>query len=143
MEGIHTSILSKIFTLNKIPTTIREWYDKTSQFDAQYQRFQEISSQNKGFTPQARNTNTPCNIHSPRDPNTMDIDRLTTEDRELCMKEHRCFNCRKIRHNARDCRSKNTEGSQYQGIKKTAPTTRAMIHNLTKDMSTKERNTII
>jgi len=59
------------------------------------------------------------------------------------MKERRCFNCRKIGHNARDCRSKNTEGSQYQGIKKTAATTRAMIRNLMKDMSTEERNTII
>jgi len=143
MEGIHTSILSKIFALDKIPTTIKEWYDKTSRFDAQYRRFQEISSRNKGFTPQARKTNAPRYIHSPRDPNAMDIDHLTTEDRELCMKERQCFNCRKIGHNARDCCSKNTEGSQYQGIKKTATTTRAMIRNLTKDMSTEERNTII
>ena len=87
MEGIHTSILSKIFALDKIPTMINEWYDKTSRFDAQYRRFQEISSQNKGFTPQARKTNAPRYVHSPRDPNAMDIDRLTTEDRELCMKE--------------------------------------------------------
>jgi len=143
MEGIHTSILSKIFALDKIPTTIREWYDKTSQFDAQYRRFQEISSRNKGFTPQERKTNAPWYIHSPHDPNAMDIDRLTTEDRELCMKECRCFNCCKIGHNARDCCSKNTKGGQYQGIKKTATTTWAMICNLTKDMSTKERNTII
>jgi len=78
MEGIHTSILSKIFALDKIPTTIREWYDKTSQFDAQYQRFQEISSWNKGFTPQARKTNAPQYVHSPRNPNAMDIDCLTT-----------------------------------------------------------------
>jgi len=143
MEGIHTSILSKTFALDKIPITIKEWYDKTSRFDAQYRRFQEISSRNKGFTPQARKTNAPQYVHSPCNPNAMDIDRLTTEDRELCMKERRCFNCRKIGHNARDCRSKNTEGSQYQGIKKTAATTRAMIRNLTKDMSTEERNTII
>jgi len=87
MEGIHTLILSKIFALDKIPTSIQEWYDKTFIFDAQYQRFQEISSQNKGFTPQTRKTNAPRYVHSPRNPNAMDIDRLTTEDRELCM----CF----------------------------------------------------
>jgi len=143
MEGIHTLILSKIFALDKIPTSIQEWYDKASWFDTQYQRFQEISSQNKGFTPQTKKTNTPRYVHSPCDPNTMDIDRLTTEDRELCIKERRCFNCRKIGHNTRDCRSKNNEGSQYQGIKKTAATTWAMICNLTKDMNAKERNTII
>jgi len=125
------------------PTSIQERYDKASRFDAQYQRFQEISSQNKGFTPQTKKTNTPQYVHFPRDPNTMDIDCLTTEDRELCMKEHQCFNCHKIGHNARDCHSKNTEGSQYQGIKKTAATTREMIHNLTKDMNAEERNMII
>jgi len=143
MEGIHTSILSKIFALNKIPTSIQEWYDKAFWFDTQYQRFQEISSQNNGFTPQTRKTNTPWYVHSPHNPNAMDINRLTTEDRELCMKECWCFNCRKIGHNARDCRSKNTEGIQYQGIKKTAATTWAMICNLTKDVNTEERNTII
>jgi len=30
MEGIHTSILSKIFALDKIPTSIQEWYEKAS-----------------------------------------------------------------------------------------------------------------
>lgn len=58
------------------------------------------------------------------------------------MKERRCFNCHKIGHNARDCRSKN-EGSQYNGVKKTAATTRAMIRNLVKDMDDGEKSKLL
>ena len=142
MEGIHTSILAKIFALDKVPTTVAAWYEKASRFDAQYRRFQEISGRKKGFTPQNRKSNTPRYVQSSSDPNAMDIDRLTTEEREQHMKERRCFNCHKIGHNARDCRSKN-EGSQYNGVKKTAATTRAMIRNLVKDMDDGEKSKLL
>ena len=33
----------------------------------------------------------------------MDIDRLTTEERTLLMKEGKCFKCRKQGHLSKDC----------------------------------------
>ena len=42
-----------------------------------------------------------------QDPNTMDIDRLTTEERTTLMKEGKCFKCRKQGHLSRDCPTRN------------------------------------
>ena len=42
-----------------------------------------------------------------RDPNAMDIDRLTTEERTTLMKEGKCFKCRKQGHLSRDCPTRN------------------------------------
>ncbi len=39
-----------------------------------------------------------------KDPNAMDIDRLTTEERNALMKEGKCFKCRQFGHLSRDCK---------------------------------------
>ena len=40
-----------------------------------------------------------------RDPNAMDVDAITTEERRELLNKKACFNCRKEGHCARDCRS--------------------------------------
>ncbi len=39
-----------------------------------------------------------------KDPNAMDVDRLTTEERSALMKEGKCFKCRQFGHLSRDCK---------------------------------------
>ena len=43
-----------------------------------------------------------------RDPNAMDVDRLTIEERTKLMKEGRCFKCKKQGHLSRDCPGEKT-----------------------------------
>ena len=38
-----------------------------------------------------------------KDPNTMDVDALTFEERQTLMKQGKCFKCRKTGHQAADC----------------------------------------
>jgi Zinc knuckle len=38
-----------------------------------------------------------------RDPNAMDVDRLTVEERDKLLKEGKCFRCRKTGHRAKKC----------------------------------------
>jgi hypothetical protein len=45
-----------------------------------------------------------------RDPNAMDVDRLTVDEWNKLMKEGRCFKCRNTRHWANGCpEDKNNE----------------------------------
>ena len=72
------------------------------------------------------------------------INRLTTEEHEKHMQENRCFNCHKIGHRAKDCRSKpNNNQTKFNGIKKTVTTARAMIRNLVVDMDDKEKEELL
>jgi hypothetical protein len=67
MEGINAGILQKIFAQEKLPATITEWYERTLKCDSHYRRVQEILG--RRFTPKKQ------------DPNAMDVDRLSTDDR--------------------------------------------------------------
>ena len=53
----------------------------------------------------------------PRNPDAMDVNamrtsKLSKEERDKLREEHRCFNCQKKGHLARDCRTKNPERSE-------------------------------
>jgi hypothetical protein len=153
MEGINTGILQKIFASETLSKTIQEWYDKASKHDAQYRRVKEILERRRGPSSNISNTNqtkktfTPRYTYTPRDPNAMDVDRLTTEEREQHWKENRCFGCHKIGHQVKNCRTRqqttkpNEEKAlvKYEG-KKMANTARAMIRNLVADMEKEEKD---
>ena len=45
------------------------------------------------------------------DPNTMDVDALTMEERKELLEKRACFFCKKPRHFTRECRSKQQQGN--------------------------------
>ena len=148
IEGINTGILQKIFAQNPLPAMINDWYNSAMKFDSQHRRFQEILGWwqgTMGFQAQTKKMNTLRFSRSyQNDPNAMDIDRLTTEERKKHMQENWCFNCHKIRQRAKDCRSKpNNDQTKFNGIKKTATTARAMIRNLVADMDDKDKEELL
>ena len=126
IEGINTGILQKIFAQNLLPAMINDLYTSATKFDSQHRRFQEILGWQRGttgFQAQTKKTNTLRFSRSyQNNPNAMDINRLTTEEHEKHMQENQCFNCHKIRHRAKDCRSKlNNDQTKFNGIKKQRP----------------------
>ena len=98
-----------------------------------------------GFQTQTKKTNTLRFSGSYwNDLNTMDVKKLTTEECEKHMLENRCFNCHKIGHRAKDCRSKpDNDQTKFNGIKKTATTARVMIRNLVADMDDKDKEELL
>src|SRR5271168_3278259 len=78
MEGVNTGILQKIFAQENLPTTITEWYERTSKLNLHYRRVQEILSRRHSTTSQAQTMNDMKKPFIPRftlkeDPNTMDV----------------------------------------------------------------------
>jgi Zinc knuckle len=47
-----------------------------------------------------------------RDPNAMDVDALTMEERGMLMRQGKCFRCKKVGHMAKDCLSEQGESKQ-------------------------------
>ena len=87
-----------ILSMSSVPTTIKGWVDQSKIFHTQLVRIRDLC---KGRTPSHDYTLS----RSHHDPNAMDIDaislsKLTPVERAKCMKEGRCFQCRKPGHNA-------------------------------------------
>ena len=101
-------ISTMILSMQNPPDTLEEWIAKAKTFHNQKLRIDELR---KGT--RYSNFRTP-NFPSPRnspDPNAMEIDairlkKLSPQERAKCMREGRCFRCRKIGHDTRNCRTK-------------------------------------
>ena len=71
-----------------------------------------------------------------KDPNAMDIDTLTFEERQMLMKEGKCFKCRKTGHRVADCPDEtDRKGKKKEEPQKVDPVKNAFttIRVLTKD----------
>ena len=92
-----------ILSMSSVPTTSKGWIDQSKIFHTQLVHIWDLR---KGRTPS--HDYTPSRSH--HDPNAMDVDavslsKLTPVEHAKCMKEGRCFRCRKPGHNARNCHS--------------------------------------
>ena len=97
-----------ILSMASPPNNLPGWIEKAQLFHGQKLCIDELrrSTRYLGF----RFQNTPAPQTS-RDPNAMDVDmvrlkKLTPQERAKCMKEGRCFKCRKVGHDAKNCRTK-------------------------------------
>jgi hypothetical protein len=50
------------------------------------------------------------------DPNAMDVDALTMEERGSLMRQGKCFRCKKTGHLAKDCPPSEQEGSKQKKV---------------------------
>ncbi|KAG5633358.1 hypothetical protein DXG03_007536 [Asterophora parasitica] len=108
MEGISDKLVKKIFGLETVPTTIASWYTYASRFDNQWRHARAIINRTKGNDKDKKLFYKPKNYVAPkytppmRDPDAMDIDRLTQEERNNHMKKGLCFDCHQPGHRTVD-----------------------------------------
>ena len=96
------------------PDTLEEWIAKAKVFHNQKLRIDELK---KGTWYSHFRTPNPPSSRTYVDPNAMDVDavrlkKLSPQERAKCMKEGRCFQCRKTGHDARNCRTKTNPTSE-------------------------------
>ena len=115
-----------------IPRMIDDWLKKAIQFNTNWREAMAIFGQNK------KNDNRMTNRswYKPaekKDPNGMDIDALTFKERQMLMKQGKCFQCRKTGHRAADFPDetdrkgkKKEESSKVDLVKNTFTTIRAL-----------------
>src|SRR5271154_1250238 len=95
-RGLNQAIARKIALSDNVPDTIEGWADRAIQYDTNYRLNQAIFGMNER---RENRTSSPRQ----RDPNAMDIDVLTTNERTRLMKIGACFRCRRTGHLSRDC----------------------------------------
>ena len=106
--GLDRQISTMILSMQNPPDTLEEWIAKAKVFHNQKLRIDELKkgTQYSNFrTPNSSSSRTSFN------PNAMDVDavrlkKLSPQEWAKCMKEGRCFRCRKTGHDARNCRTK-------------------------------------
>ena len=85
-----------------IARMINDWFEKVIQFDTNWREVMAIFGSNR------KNDNKMMNRiwYKPaekKDPNAMDVGAVTFEERQMLMKQGKCFKCRNTGHRATEC----------------------------------------
>jgi retrotransposon gag protein len=105
MQGLHPRLLDRILGMDTVPTTLDDWFAKAAKFDANYHRAKAISGRIRASFTERKSDHIPVYRAPPppaRDPMAMDVDRLTTQQREDHYKRGLCFECHLPGHRASD-----------------------------------------
>jgi hypothetical protein len=115
-ETLPIPLQRNILSLSTPPTDLDGWYEWAIKLQNNFLRMKSAISKtpNRGGNTTS-NTNKKTNEKGPRrfyfdqsqkDPNAMDVDAMTTEERTALMKKGACFICKTIGHISRDCPNK-------------------------------------
>jgi Zinc knuckle len=100
--------------------TITDWYEWAAELDHKHAKINRAvertwgSSSGKDKAPQKK-------FYFPRrerDPNAMDVDRLTIEEWDKLLKEGKCFRCRRTGHWANECPKNDDEKKKGKEVPK-------------------------
>ena len=104
---LNPSLVKKIMLLENPPTTINGWVHKAIMIDGQYRATMDLLGRKMERKETTGKTKWENHFEGKRrrndkDPDAMDIDRMTTEKRTILMKKGTCFICEEPGHMARE-----------------------------------------
>ena len=132
-KALNHPLTHKIMFGEMIPRTIEDWFEKAIQFDTNYREAMAIFGPNKKADKSMnRSWYRPA---EKKDPNAMDVDALTFKERQMLIKQGKCFKCRKTGHWAADCSEEEDRKGKKEETPKADPVRNAFatIRALTKD----------
>jgi hypothetical protein len=129
------------------PKTLEEWYTKATNFYVGHQRAQRLFKK-RDNKPMTTSSVLPAqkNFFFPekKDPNAMDINRMSIEECTRLMKEGKCFRCKLFGHLSQDCPNKNqtTTAPATPTLKWTGKFVAMHIQTLIASMSEEEKKAL-
>ena len=102
-ETLPTPIQKQVMTCENPPTSLDQWYEKLTKFHSNWQKMQCIyRRKNQGTKQNNGKKKISFPIKKEKDPNAMDVDAMTMDERSQLMKKEACFNCKQIGHLSKD-----------------------------------------
>ena len=132
-ETLPTPLQKQVMTCENPPTTLKDWYKKATKFHSNWQKMQRIfgwKSKPAQSTSQMKRK-FQFLAKKERDPNTMDVDSMTTNEQAELMRKGACFKCKKTGHQKDQC--PDNEPQQKKTRKDVYGRIRAMIAELPKE----------
>jgi hypothetical protein len=115
-ETLPFSLQKNIMSLSEPPSTLDKWYEWAIRLQNNFLRMRSAitKTQSRGGNPPSTpskktNKRGPRRFYfdqSKKDPNAMDVDSMSTEERNDLMRRGACFFCKMIGHLSRDCPNK-------------------------------------
>jgi Retrotransposon gag protein len=102
MDGLHPELLKKVFGKDNVPDTLNRWIEAASKFDGQWRRAKAIAGKAK-----TEKKMTPTPPPKTRETNTLDINRLSNQERAEHMRKGLCFVCHQQGHRSSDHKNRN------------------------------------
>jgi hypothetical protein len=99
-ETLPWGLQSPIIRSENPPKMLEEWYTKATNFYVGHQRAQRLfrKRDKPATTPSALSAQKKFAFSEKKDPNAMDIDRMSIEEQKRLMKESKCFRCKLFGH---------------------------------------------
>ena len=105
--GLDKQVSTMILFMTSLLDTLEEWIEKAKLFQGHKLRINELCR--GGHYNSFRLQPSPM-TQATRDPDAMEVDfvklkKLSPQEQVKCMREGRCFKCRKVGHDAKNCRT--------------------------------------
>jgi len=88
--ALNPKLANQILYADTILTTIKDWYKCTIQYDTNFRMVQVLTLSNKGQGSSLANYSRYWRSEKPRDPNTMDFNRMMVEECNDLMNKGAC-----------------------------------------------------
>jgi len=111
-ESIDPKVRDRIMMMETVPTTITDWWRRAAQFDGMSRRLNQ--SLGTAFGKSKTNGKNHQGYRPPsqpqKDPNAMDIDALSIEEKKKHLDKNLCFVCHQSGHYSRNCNKRRQKG---------------------------------